>query len=66
MFATTEAGDVAWDGAYKACQSNSAQLLTLSDSREIQSIEKKLTDNQQYLNPIQRGTWIGKASKIIE
>jgi hypothetical protein len=65
-FATSQIGDVPWYDGYKACQTNSAELLTISTSRKIQLIEKKINENQKYFNHIQRGAWIGKASKIIK
>ncbi len=66
IFATSQGGDVSWYDGYKACQTNSAQLLTLSNSIKIELIEKKINENQKYFNHIQRGAWIGKASKIIK
>ena len=68
MFATTEAGDTSWYDGYKACETSSAQLLILSDSNSLTRLEpvyRQRDENQQeiYLDHLQRGAWIGKASK---
>ncbi|CAF1092020.1 unnamed protein product [Adineta ricciae] len=65
MFATSEIGDVPWYDGYKGCQSTSAQLLTLTQSNKLRSIENKIYDlekiDQIDFDYIQRGSWIGKA-----
>jgi hypothetical protein len=66
IFATSQAGDVSWYDGYKACQTSSAQLLTLTDSIKFQLIQEKLNNNEIYLDYIQRGAWIGEVSKNIE
>lgn len=67
IFATSEIGDVPWYDGYKGCQSSSAQLLTLTQSNQLRSIENKMYDlakmDQIDFDYIQRGAWIGKASK---
>ncbi|CAF1309499.1 unnamed protein product [Rotaria magnacalcarata] len=64
-FTTSQTGDVSWYNGYKACQTSSAQLLTLPDSITFQSIQNKLTelenDDEIYFDYIQRGSWIGNA-----
>ncbi|CAF4047142.1 unnamed protein product [Rotaria magnacalcarata] len=64
-FTTSQTGDVSWYNSYKACQTSSAQLLTLPDSITFQSIQNKLTelenDDEIYFDYIQRGSWIGNA-----
>jgi hypothetical protein len=57
---------VSWYDGYKACQTSSAQLLTLTDSIKFQLIQEKLNNNEIYLDYIQRGAWIGEASKMLE
>jgi hypothetical protein len=72
IFATSEIGDVPWYDSYKACETNSAELLTLSNSIKFQLVEKQFnqleSDNYEqspiYFDHMQRGAWIGKASKI--
>jgi hypothetical protein len=48
-----------------ACQANTAELLTLSDTTDIQSIKKTFNENKRYFDHIQRGTWIGKNTKDL-
>ncbi|UJR14866.1 hypothetical protein I4U23_001851 [Adineta vaga] len=65
IFATSEIGDVRWYDGYKGCESNSAQLLTLTHSNKLQTIEKKIYEleinNRISLDYFQQGAWIGKA-----
>ena len=70
IFASSQAGDISWYDGYKACQTSSAEYLSIFNLIKFQSVEKKFnqlkSNNQFYFNIIKQGAWIGKASKINE
>ena len=65
-FATSAAGDVPWYDGYKACATSSSELLTVSNSQQIEQIHRRLESHQSAFGMayLQRSAWIGKASKI--
>lgn len=63
LFGTTHVGDVSWKDASQACEQNSAQLWTRTNSTSLDQIKKKIKEEERYVEILQRGTWIGETSK---